>query len=153
MKLTTRSRYGTRMLLDLAQHAGEGPVRVIDIAARQGLSVKYLEKLARSLKKAGLIRSVRGAKGGHWLARPASDISMGEIVRALEGDLNIVTCRTERAVCPRLKTCPAHKVWEEVSHALHERLDAMMLDELLASSGPFPAGVENGVALCASGEI
>ena len=153
MKLTTRSRYGTRMLLDLAQHAGEGPVRVIDIAARQGLSVKYLEKLARSLKRAGLIRSVRGAKGGHWLARPASDISMGEIVRALEGDLSIVTCRTERAVCPRLKTCPAHKVWEEVSHALHGRLDAMMLDELLASSAPLLGEAPNSAGFCASYNI
>ncbi|WP_243357790.1 RrF2 family transcriptional regulator [Fundidesulfovibrio terrae] len=134
MKLTTRSRYGTRMLLDLAQNGGGGPVRVSEIANRQGISVKYLEKLSRILKKAGLIRSMRGSKGGHLLAKPPADISMGEIVRALEGDLNLVTCWTERTSCPRLKTCATSKLWQEVSKALLERLDSMSLDELLKSS-------------------
>jgi len=134
MKLTTRSRYGTRMLLDLAQNGGQGPVRVSEIANRQGISVKYLEKLSRILKKAGLIRSMRGSKGGHLLAKPPVDISMGEIVRALEGDLNLVTCWTERTSCPRLKTCATSKLWQEVSKALLERLDSMTLDELLKSS-------------------
>lgn len=134
MKLTTRSRYGTRMLLDLAQNGGGGPVRVSEIANRQGISVKYLEKLSRILKKAGLIRSMRGSKGGHLLAKPPADISMGEIVRALEGDLNLVTCWTERTSCPRLKTCATSKLWQEVSKALLERLDSMSLDELLKNS-------------------
>ena len=141
MKLTTRSRYGTRMLLDLAQNGGNGPVRVSEIASRQGISVKYLEKLTRILKKAGLIRSMRGSKGGHLLAKPPADISMGEIVRALEGDLNLVTCWTERTSCPRLKTCATSKLWQEVSKALLERLDAMSLEELLKSSS---AGLTTG---------
>ena len=134
MKLTTRSRYGTRMLLDLAQNGSGGPVRVSEIANRQGISLKYLEKLSRILKKAGLIRSMRGSKGGHLLAKPPADISMGEIVRALEGDLNLVTCWTERTSCPRLKTCATSKLWQEVSKALLERLDSMTLEELLKSS-------------------
>ncbi len=134
MKLTTRSRYGTRMLLDLAQNGGGGPVRVSEIAQRQGISVKYLEKLSRILKKAGLIRSMRGSKGGHLLAKPPAEISMGEIVRALEGDLNLVTCWTDRTSCPRLKSCPTSKLWQEVSKALLERLDAMNLEELLRAT-------------------
>ncbi len=134
MKLTTRSRYGTRMLLDLAQHGGNGPVRVSEIAHRQGISVKYLEKLSRILKKAGLIRSMRGSKGGHLLAKPPADISMGEIVRALEGDLTLVTCWTERTSCPRLKSCVTSKLWQEVSKALLERLDSMTLEELLKNA-------------------
>ena len=133
MKLTTRSRYGTRMLLDLAQNGGNGPVRVGEIAHRQGISVKYLEKLSRILKKAGLIRSMRGSKGGHLLAKPPADISMGEIVRALEGDLNLVTCWTERTSCPRLKTCATSKLWQEASKALLDRLDSITLEELVAS--------------------
>ncbi|MFP5240495.1 MAG: RrF2 family transcriptional regulator [Acidobacteriota bacterium] len=145
MKLTTRSRYGTRMLLDLAQHGAGGPVRVSEIAQRQGISVKYLEKLSRMLKKAGLIRSMRGSKGGHLLAKSAAEISMGEIVRALEGDLNLVTCWTERTSCPRLKTCPTSKLWQEVSKALLERLDSMTLDELLASSAS-----DEGLPACGS---
>jgi len=143
MKLTTRSRYGTRMLLDLAQNGGNGPVRVSEIASRQGISVKYLEKLSRILKKAGLIRSMRGSKGGHLLAKPPADISMGEIVRALEGDLNLVTCWTERTSCPRLKTCVTSRLWQEVSKALLERLDAMSLEELLKSST-----AEDALAAC-----
>lgn len=133
MKLTTRSRYGTRMLLDLALNGANGPVRVNEIAARQGISVKYLEKLSRTLKKAGLIRSLRGSKGGHLLAKPAKDITMGEVVRALEGDLNLVTCWTERTSCPRLKDCPTSYLWQEVSKALLEKLDSMRLGDLLSS--------------------
>ena len=136
MKLTTRSRYGTRMLLDLAQNGGDGPVRVSEIAGRQGISVKYLEKLSRILKRAGLIRSMRGSKGGHLLAKPPAEITMGQIVRALEGDLNLVTCWTERTSCPRLKNCVTSRLWQEVSRALLERLDAMTLEELLKSSTP-----------------
>ena len=133
MKLTTRSRYGTRMLLDLALNGSEGPVRVNEIAARQGISVKYLEKLSRTLKKAGLIRSLRGSKGGHMLAKPAKDITMGEVVRALEGDLNLVTCWSDRTSCPRLKDCPTSFLWQEVSKALLEKLDSMRLGDLLRS--------------------
>ncbi len=135
MKLTTRSRYGTRMLLDLALNGSEGPVRVNEIATRQGVSVKYLEKLSRTLKKAGLIRSLRGSKGGHMLAKPPEEITMGEIVRALEGDLNLVTCWTERTSCPRLKNCPTSYLWQEVSKALLEKLDSMRLGDLIHSAG------------------
>jgi Rrf2 family protein len=142
MKLSTRSRYGTRMLLDLAKHSGQGPVGVGEISKRQDISLKYLEKLTRILKKAGIIRSVRGAKGGYLLTRPPGEISMGEIVRVLEGDLSLVACTNDRAACPRREICPTIGLWREVSLTLLEKLDSITLESLLASYpdelGPMP---------------
>lgn len=135
MKLTTRSRYGTRMLLDLAANDTGGPVRIGEIARRQGISVKYLEKLSRSLKRAGLIKSHRGARGGHVLARPAETISMGEVVRALEGDLSLVSCERAGKPCPRLETCPTSWVWKKASEAFLDRLDSIFLGEMLTWGG------------------
>jgi Rrf2 family transcriptional regulator, iron-sulfur cluster assembly transcription factor len=130
MKLSTRSRYGARMLMDLAEHGVHGPVQVGAVAKRQGISVKYLEKLAHTLKQGGLIKSLRGAKGGHLLARPASDITMGEIVRILEGGLDLVSCSTSRGSCPRLADCPTSRLWQEASQALLEKLDSITLEAL-----------------------
>lgn len=135
MKLTTRSRYGTRMLLDLAANDADGPVRIGEIAKRQGISVKYLEKLSRALKKAGLIKSHRGARGGHVLARPAESISMGEVVRALEGDLSLVSCERGGKPCPRLENCPTSWVWKKASEAFLGRLDSIFLGEMLSWGG------------------
>lgn len=132
MKLTTRSRYGTRMILDMARHGQNGPVRIKDIAARQGVSVKYLEKLVRELKQAGFVRSRRGPRGGHELAKPLADISVGDIVRVLEGDLSLVECEEDGQPCPRRKDCPTRQVWIEAARAMHACLDAVSLADLLA---------------------
>ena len=85
MKLSTRSRYGTRMVLDLAKRFNEGPVRIRDISEREGISVKYLEQLVIPLKQANFIKSIRGPKGGHMLARSPEEITVGDVVKALEG--------------------------------------------------------------------
>ncbi len=92
MKLSTRSRYGTRMMLDLAQHYDEGPVQIGNVSKRENISVKYLEQLIIPLKKANFIKSVRGPKGGHMLAKPPEAITVGEIVRVLEGGINLSSC-------------------------------------------------------------
>jgi len=89
MRLTTKSRYGTRMILDIALNAHNKPVRLSEISRRQGISLKYLEKLVRELKKAGLVKSIRGPYGGYMLDRPTKDISVGDIVRVLEGSETI----------------------------------------------------------------
>jgi Rrf2 family protein len=137
MKLTTRSRYGTRMILDMARHGQDGPVRIKDIAARQGVSVKYLEKLVRELKQAGFVKSRRGPRGGHELALPLSEISVGAIVRVLEGDLALVDCCDNGQACPRQGTCPTRDVWIEAGRAMHASLDAVTLADLLArDTGP-----------------
>lgn len=131
MKLTTRSRYGTRMILDMAMHGQNGPVRIKDIAARQGVSVKYLEKLVRELKDAGFVRSRRGPRGGHELDKPLDAISVGDIVRALEGDLSLVECNGEGGPCPRIADCLTRGVWMEAAQAMHEKLDSITLADLI----------------------
>lgn len=141
MRLTTRSRYGTRMALDIAQHCGDGLVRIQDIADRQGVSVKYLEKLIRKLKDAGYVKSKRGPRGGHTLARPASEIPMGEVVRVLEGDDTLVECRSGKSDCSRLDVCLTRRLWCEAAEAMYERLNSITLADMMedaakcASSG------------------
>jgi Rrf2 family transcriptional regulator, iron-sulfur cluster assembly transcription factor len=142
MKLSTRSRYGARLLLDLAKHGQDGPVGVAEIAKRQDISLKYLEKLAKVLKKGGIIRSVRGARGGYLLTRPPGEITMGQVVRVLEGDLSLVACTNDHSVCPRREVCPTVGMWRDVSQVLLQKLDSITMESLLSSypegSGPGP---------------
>ena len=139
MKLTTRSRYGTRMILDMALHGQDGPVRIKDIAERQGVSVKYLEKLVRELKQAGFVRSRRGPRGGHELAMPLEAVTVGDIVRTLEGELSLVECDADPGrVCPRLDACLTREVWAEASRAMLKALDAITLADLVARAGTPP---------------
>jgi len=136
MKLTTRSRYGTRLALDIALHGADGPVRIKDIARRQGISVKYLEKLVRDLKQAGFIISRRGPKGGHQLAKPQDKISVGEIVSVLEGDLSLVDCVAESENCPRVADCMTRNVWVQAARAMSDKLHSITLAELVEKSRP-----------------
>jgi len=138
MKLTTRSRYGTRLMLDMAQHGADGPVRIKDIAERQDVSVKYLEKLVRELKIAGLVASRRGPRGGHLLAKSVESIHVGDIVRILEGEVGLVDCQEHGRPCPRQKTCPTRRVWIEAAKAMLDRLDAISLADLLDPDGRLP---------------
>ena len=139
MKLTTRSRYGTRMILDMALHGKDGPVRIKDIAERQGVSVKYLEKLVRELKQAGFVRSRRGPRGGHELAMPLEAVTVGGVVRTLEGELSLVECDADPGrTCPRLADCLTREVWAEASRAMHKALDAISLADLVARAGTPP---------------
>lgn len=131
MKLTTRSRYGTRMMLDIAQHCQDGPVRIQDIAARQGVSAKYLEKLIRKLKDVGFVKSKRGPRGGHSLAVPATEIPIGEVVHALEGDGSLVECRSGKKGCDRMEICLTRRLWQEAADAMYARLNTFTLADLL----------------------
>ncbi|QJB55378.1 Rrf2 family transcriptional regulator [Pseudodesulfovibrio sp. zrk46] len=131
MRLTTRSRYGTRMAVDIAQHCNNGLVRIQDIAERQGVSVKYLEKLIRKLKDAGFIKSKRGPRGGHALALPASEIPMGEVVRVLEGDDSLVDCRNGNEHCDRIEVCLTRRLWAEAAEAMYDRLNSFSLADML----------------------
>ena len=92
MKLSTKGRYGLRALIDLAQYSEETPVSITSISKRQDISERYLEQLMSMLKKAGIVKSIRGANGGYILARDAKEISVGEVLRALEGSLEPVEC-------------------------------------------------------------
>ena len=131
MKLSTRCRYGTRLMLDMAQHYNKGPIQLGDIAKRQNLSVKYLEQIIIPLKKAGFIESVRGPKGGHVLAKHPMEITLGEIVALLEEGITLVECVENAAICERADTCPTRLVWKEVSEAVLDKLQALTLADLV----------------------
>ena len=142
MRLTTKSRYGTRLILDLAVNAKDGPVPLGDVSRRQNISLKYLEQLIRKLKLAGLVKSQRGPFGGHMLNKPAEDITVGEIVRTLEETTAITDCseRDEKlcGVCNKAGDCLSRWVWIEASNAMFARLDEITIGGLLESrSGQF----------------
>ena len=131
MKLSTRSRYGTRLMLDMAQHYREGPIQLGDIAKRQEVSVKYLEQIIIPLKKAHYIESVRGRKGGHILARPPEEITVGEIVALLEEGSGLVKCAKDTTLCERVDICPTRLLWKEAYEAMFDRLEAVTLADLV----------------------
>lgn len=131
MKLSTRSRYGTRMVLDIALNSHDGPVRISDISKRQGVSVKYLEKLIRPLKQAGFIKSKRGPRGGHTLSDSPDNIAVGAVVRAMEGEMALTECAKDATVCPISGDCLTRKVWMDATQAMLDRLDAITFRDLM----------------------
>ena len=131
MRLSTRGRYGTRMMLDLATQYDQGPTPLREIAKRQDLSVKYLEQLIIPLKAAGFIRSVRGARGGYTLAVKPEKISVGEIIETLEGGLSLVDCVEEPELCERTNECPTRDLWLRMSSRLIEELSSLSLQDVL----------------------
>ena len=134
MKLSTRSRYGTRLMLDMAEHYHDGPIRLMTIAQRQDISVKYLEQIIIPLKKAEYIKSVRGPKGGHKLTRSPEEITIGEIVAVLEDGVSLVECSDNGDSCKRSSFCPTRHIWLEASRAMFERLNSLTLADLLAKT-------------------
>lgn len=131
MQLTTRSRYGLRMLLDIALHGADGPVRIQDIAGRRNISVKYLEQLIRALKKAGFIHSKRGPKGGHVLAVAPGDIRVGDVVRALESRPELTECVGNPEICPIACDCVTRQLWARATESIFRELDAIRLADLM----------------------
>ena len=131
MKLSTRSRYGIRLMLDLALHEDEGPIRLGAVAQRQEIGIKYLEQIIIPLKKAKYIKSVRGPRGGHMLARPPEQITVGEIVRLLEGGLKLTRCTQHPEECGRSSHCVTRTLWMEAAEAISDRFDAITLRELV----------------------
>ena len=131
MKLSTKTRYGTRMILDMAQHYGQGAIQLGEIANRQNISLKYLEQIIRPLKKADYIISFRGAKGGHKLAKPPEKITVGEIVALLEGGDTLINCDKDPEDCERVDTCLTRYVWREAATAMFQRLSSITFAELI----------------------
>ncbi len=131
MKLSTRSRYGTRLLLDMAFHYNEGPIRLGVIAKRQGIPLKYLEQIIIPLKNAEYVKSVRGPKGGHLLAKPPQDITVGEVVALLEGGIKLTRCTANPEMCQRSEICLTRFLWKEATEAIQRRLDEVTFAELV----------------------
>lgn len=131
MKISTRIRYGTRALVDIALNGTETPVSLRDIAGRQDVSQPYLEQLILVLKAAGLVRSIRGARGGFVLAVDPNGVTLAEIVSALGGNINVVDCVENGGVCLRSNDCVLREVWAEVSSAVSGVLDSTTLADLV----------------------
>lgn len=136
MKLSTKGRYGLRAVIDLAMHDNEEAVALSQIAERQGVSMNYLEQLIAKLKKAGIVNGIRGAQGGYKLAESADKISVGEILRALEGDLSPVDCSEVSGIegsnaCTKSDSCVTKYVWKRISDSINEAVDGIMLSELV----------------------
>ena len=131
MKLSTRTRYGTRALLDLALHAGEGLVLLKDIARRQEVSLPYLEHLITPLIAAGLVKSTRGARGGVLLLKPPSEIKLSEVVQLLEGSIAPVDCVSDPKVCHRSASCVTRDIWNEMKRAMNGVLESTTLQDLV----------------------
>ncbi len=135
MKLSTKGRYGLRAMIDLADYSEEMPQSIACIAARQSISDSYLEQLMAKLKKAGLITSIRGAQGGYVLAKPSKEISVGDILRALE-DLSPVNCvglKGDQA-CGGSETCVTRNVWKRIDDSIQHAVDSIFLDELVVDN-------------------
>ena len=126
-----RSDYGARAVIDLARRYGEGPVQSAEIAAREAIPEAYLEQLLTSLRKAGLVRSSRGPRGGHELARDPSAVSLGEIVRALEGPFLSLDCLGDADGDPASTAAVTRELWEEVASAANGILEATTIASLL----------------------
>ena len=137
MKLSTRSRYGLRAVIDLASRSGESCVPLKTIAKHHGMSEYYLEQLFSPLKKAGLVASVRGAAGGYRLNKPPEDITAGDVLRVLEGSLTPVDCvDDENASCAsaNCENCNTKSVWERLHTGMNEVLDTIRISDLAAEN-------------------
>ncbi len=135
MKLSTKGKYGVKALFELAMYEGTGPVSLKSIAERQGLSEHYLEQLAAPLRKAGLITSVRGAQGGYVLSRPSSQITVGDVIRVLEGPIGFTDCSEEGHPAPDCAAdCTLHGVWEKVTRQIVAVIDSISLADLVEQS-------------------
>ena len=134
MKLSTRSRYGARILIDLARNDDQGPVQISDISKRQDISVKYLEQLIRPLKQANLVTSVRGPKGGHQLAKKPEKITLGQVVRLFEGQSELVECISKPEKCAMSDDCKLRLAWEDATHVLLKKLDTITIADLMKDS-------------------
>lgn len=133
MKLSTKGRYGLRALVDLALNSREEAVSTGSIAQRQGISERYLEQLMAKLKRAGIITGIRGAQGGYVLARPAEDITIGDVLRNLEGDLNAVDCPAaiDSGECNGSAQCAAKMVWKKINDVINQTVNSIRLSDLL----------------------
>lgn len=136
MKISTKGRYALRLMLDLAQHEEQDPVRLKDIAARQEISVKYLEQIISVLQKSGYVRSIRGPQGGYHLMKKPKDYTVGMILRQIEGDLAPVACLEAGAqTCERSQDCVTLRLWRELNDAINGVVDQYTLQDLLDWSG------------------
>lgn len=131
MRLSTRTRYGIRAMLELAENQGSGPLQLKIIARRQDISVKYLDQLMAILKSAGFVRSIRGAKGGYMLAKAPVQIKLSDVFCCLEGPVVTVECTENENYCARSADCVARQVWTQLQEAVMAVLQSITFQDLV----------------------
>lgn len=133
LKLSTKARYGVLAMVELAFHYGQGPISIRQIAEKQSFSDSYMEQLFSALKRAGLVKSVRGAKGGYVLSRPPGEIIVGEIIRALEGPIELAQCLSgdDDFFCEKSPECATRGLWEDIMASITQVIDHRTLDDLV----------------------
>ena len=132
MKISTKGRYALRMLLDLAEHQGDGYIALKDIAQRQEISKKYLEQIVPILNRAEILKTNRGFQGGYRLAKSPDKMTAGDILRATEGNLAPVACLDSDVIdCPRSEHCPTLPLWQGLNKVINEYLDSVTLQDLI----------------------
>ncbi len=130
MRLSTKTRTGTRILVDLSSFYNQGPVQAGDISKRQNISVKYLEQLIRPLKSGGLVESARGPKGGHMLTKPAEEITLGEVVRIFESYHEEEECFCNEGYCFIEEECKLREAWKQATNVFFEILEITTIADL-----------------------
>jgi Rrf2 family transcriptional regulator, iron-sulfur cluster assembly transcription factor len=138
MKLSTKIRYGVRALCDMVDNPTGAPAQIKDISKRQSLSARYIEQIFQKLKKAGIIKSVRGRSGGYLLTKKSEEITIGDVIRAIEGkDIRLVACLSKKKgaikVCERFGDCAPSKIWEEASKRLMDYFNTVFIKEICNS--------------------
>ena len=131
MKISTKGRYAIKLMLDLALYSKGQPVKIKEIAKRQGISEKYLEQIINPLTKSGLVKSFRGAQGGYMLTNPPEATTVGEILRVLEGSLSPVDC-VDHPNCANSDHCVSLSIWKKMKVALDEVVDNITLADMAA---------------------
>jgi Rrf2 family protein len=143
MRISAKTRYGTRLVLDMARHYGQGPLSLTDISRRQNISLKYLEQIIAPLKRAGIVESFRGARGGHRLCRSPKEITVGEIFALLEGGTAVTDCSQDPRVCERSPECVMRRVWMDAAGAFCDRLSGLTFEDLVKTEVEIGASPEH----------
>jgi Rrf2 family protein len=131
MKLSTKIRYGSRAMLELASHYGEGAIELREIARKENISAKYLEQVIIPLRTSGLVKSVRGSKGGYSLAKPPSEISLKDVIEVLEGPIKLVDCLADPKICQKIQSCVTRGIWDEATDAINQVFGSVTLEEMV----------------------
>jgi Rrf2 family transcriptional regulator, cysteine metabolism repressor len=136
IRLSTKGRYGTRLMLNLAQHHGNGTRAIIlkDISDEEGISIRYLEQIIIPLKINRLVKSIRGAGGGYILGRDPADIKLSEILHALEGNCCLVECAEDPDYCEKIDTCPTFEIWKGATEMLKDYFERITLKDIVTPS-------------------
>jgi len=131
MRISTKIRYGARAMLELASRYGEGPIDLKEIAKKEDISLKYLEQVIIPLRTAGLVKSVRGSKGGYSLAKPPSEICLNDLVEVLDGPIDLIECLKDPKKCSKSPSCVTRDIWKEASDAIYNIFHSITFEEMV----------------------